>query len=114
LINFIDYFNHLEIPISIIEDNIIKRTGQKYDGVEFINLCVNARDAMPEGGKLEIKTRNISVDESIKINKKYKLLPKGEYVLLEVIDTGTGIARSIWIKFLSRSLVLKRLVRGLA
>jgi two-component system, cell cycle sensor histidine kinase and response regulator CckA len=93
LINFIDYFNHLEIPISIIEDNIIKRTGQKYDGVEFINLCVNARDAMPEGGKLEIKTRNISVDESIKINKKYKLLPKGEYVLLEVIDTGTGIAK---------------------
>ena len=93
LINFIDYFNHLEIPISIIEDNIIKSTGQKYDGVEFINLCVNARDAMPEGGKLEIKTRNISVDESIKINKKYKLLPKGEYVLLEVIDTGTGIAK---------------------
>lgn len=59
----------------------------------IINLCVNARDAMPEGGKLEIKTRNISVDESIKINKKYKLLPKGEYVLLEVIDTGTGIAK---------------------
>lgn len=59
----------------------------------IINLCVNARDAMPEGGKLEIKTRNISVDESIKINKKYKLIPKGEYVLLEVIDTGTGIAK---------------------
>lgn len=59
----------------------------------IINLCVNARDAMPEGGKLEIKTRNINVEESTKISKKYKIFPNGEYVLLEVLDTGTGIAK---------------------
>lgn len=59
----------------------------------IINLCVNARDAMPDGGKLEIKTRNISTEESIKIAKKYKIFPKGDYVLLEVIDTGTGIVK---------------------
>lgn len=58
----------------------------------IINLCVNARDAMPDGGKLEIKTRNISEEDSLKVIKKYKVVPKGEYVMLEVIDTGTGIA----------------------
>lgn len=59
----------------------------------IINLCVNARDAMPEGGKLEIKTRNIGAEESLKIAKQYPIFPKGEYVLLEVNDTGTGIAK---------------------
>ena len=58
----------------------------------IINLCVNARDAMPEGGKLEIITRNISEDASLKIHRKYPIIPKGEYVLLEVSDNGTGIA----------------------
>lgn len=59
----------------------------------IINLCVNARDAMPDGGKLEIKTRNISAEESIKVGEQYQILPKGEYVLLEVIDNGTGISK---------------------
>ena len=59
----------------------------------IINLCVNARDAMPDGGKLEIKTRNIGSDESIKVSKRYPIFPKGEYVLLEVNDNGTGIAK---------------------
>ena len=57
----------------------------------IINLCVNARDAMPEGGKLEIKTRNLSEEDSVKVSKRYKIFPKGEYVLLEVKDNGTGI-----------------------
>lgn len=59
----------------------------------IINLCVNARDAMPNGGKLEIKTRNISVDESIKVSKKYSIFPADHYVLLEVLDNGCGIAK---------------------
>ena len=59
----------------------------------IINLCVNARDAMPEGGKLEIVTRNIGVEESLKIAKQYPIFPKGDYVLLEVNDSGTGIAK---------------------
>lgn len=59
----------------------------------IINLCVNARDAMPDGGKLEIRTGNISLEDSLKVTKKHKIFPKGEYVLLEVIDNGTGIAK---------------------
>jgi len=59
----------------------------------IINLCVNARDAMPDGGKLEIRTRNINLEESSKIAKQHPMLPKGHYVLLEVVDNGTGIAK---------------------
>lgn len=59
----------------------------------IINLCVNARDAMPDGGKLEIRTKNISIEDSLKVTKEHKIFPQGEYVLLEVIDNGTGIAK---------------------
>ncbi len=59
----------------------------------IINLCVNARDAMPDGGKLEIKTRNVGVEESLAIRDRYQIFPKGDYVLLEVNDNGTGIAK---------------------
>ncbi|WP_321391639.1 response regulator [Emcibacter sp.] len=59
----------------------------------IINLCVNARDAMPEGGKIMIRTRNIPYQESLKISERYKVMPPNDYVLLEVEDTGTGIAK---------------------
>ena len=55
----------------------------------IINLAVNARDAMPHGGSLSILTRNIP--ESEEIHKQYKLMPEGDYILIEVKDTGTGI-----------------------
>ena len=56
----------------------------------LMNLCVNARDAMPDGGTLTICLRNVSLDE-----KHRPLHPDarpGRYVLLTVRDTGVGIA----------------------
>jgi signal transduction histidine kinase/ActR/RegA family two-component response regulator len=53
----------------------------------IINLGVNARDAMPRGGRLTIRTRNISVDGA---NPVPELAP-GPYVALEVTDTGEGM-----------------------
>ena len=53
----------------------------------IINLGVNARDAMPRGGRLTIRTRNIVVDAS---NPVPELAP-GPYVALEVTDTGEGM-----------------------
>jgi len=57
----------------------------------IINLAVNARDAMADGGTLTIRTRN----ETTEREKKYKAeaMPPGEYVLIEVRDTGCGIAQ---------------------
>jgi two-component system, cell cycle sensor histidine kinase and response regulator CckA len=55
----------------------------------IINLAVNARDAMPEGGQLTIRTANVSERDSLSIAQKE--MEPGEYVLCEVSDTGTGI-----------------------
>ena len=56
----------------------------------IINLAVNARDAMPEGGKLIIRTAN-SVQERA-VRQGTETMPAGSYVLVEVTDTGIGIA----------------------
>jgi len=56
----------------------------------IINLCVNARDAMPEGGTVTIRTRNVTEAESR--DQGHQILTPGDYVLIEVEDTGTGIA----------------------
>ena len=59
----------------------------------IINLAVNARDAMPNGGKLTIKTRNFFSDKEFKCI--YDTAHSGDYVLIEVLDTGCGIDPSI-------------------
>jgi PAS domain S-box-containing protein len=53
-----------------------------------LNLAVNARDAMPDGGKLTIETGNALVDE--RIAREYNV-PEGQYVLVAVTDTGSGM-----------------------
>ena len=55
----------------------------------IINLAVNARDAMPDGGTLTIRTANVTAEESTRLG--HELMPPGEYVLIETADTGLGI-----------------------
>ncbi len=59
----------------------------------IINLAVNARDAMPSGGTLTIRTLNVTTTESKRFGDE--VMPPGEYVQLEVGDTGTGIPKEI-------------------
>src|SRR5262245_43762031 len=55
----------------------------------LMNLCVNARDAMPDGGKLRIEAENVEIDEHYaRMNVEAK---PGKYVSIGVIDTGLGI-----------------------
>ena len=57
------------------------------------NLVINARDAMPEGGRLVIETRNATIgDDPISGSRR---LPVGEYALLSVTDSGSGIPYGI-------------------
>ncbi len=57
----------------------------------IINLAVNARDAMPDGGTLTVRTANVSPEESQAYG--YTLMPSGDYILIEVSDTGIGIPK---------------------
>ena len=56
----------------------------------ILNMAVNARDAMPDGGKLVIKTENAEMDEIAVRKYSYPVKP-GRYVLLTVSDTGVGM-----------------------
>jgi two-component system, cell cycle sensor histidine kinase and response regulator CckA len=62
----------------------------------IVNLAVNARDAMPDGGRLTIRTANIGAEESARFS--YKGMPAVDYVLVEVADIGVGIPRDIMDK----------------
>ena len=55
----------------------------------IINLVLNARDAMPQGGKLTIETSNLDLGEDYQ--SKLSHIPAGEYVLLALTDTGCGM-----------------------
>jgi two-component system, cell cycle sensor histidine kinase and response regulator CckA len=76
----------------------------------IINLAVNARDAMPNGGRLTIRTGNIGTEESVRLQRKG--MPAGEYVQIDVSDTGTGIAPDVIDKIFDPFYTTKDIGKG--
>jgi two-component system cell cycle sensor histidine kinase/response regulator CckA len=76
----------------------------------IVNLAVNARDAMPEGGTLTIQTFAVSTDDSRRIGSD--VLPIAEYTALRVADTGVGIPRHLLGKIFEPFFTTKEVGKG--
>ncbi|KAF0249887.1 MAG: multi-sensor hybrid histidine kinase [bacterium] len=74
----------------------------------LMNLCINARDAMPNGGVLRVSTENIQLNQ----NKKVKGLKPGDYVALSVSDNGTGMDESILTRIFEPFFTTKEIGKG--
>jgi len=80
---------NIELKISHQRDLGLVKADQGQLEQVIINLAVNARDAMTGGGQLTIRTANETYREARAVNAE--TMPAGDYVLIEVADSGTGI-----------------------
>lgn len=81
----------VELKITHERDLGLVKVDQNQLEQVVINLAVNARDAMEDGGRLTIRTANVSAEDAKALD--HALMPPAEYVLIEVTDTGCGIPK---------------------
>src|SRR5205807_684482 len=86
-----------DIELSTVFEPALKRVKADPGQIEqvILNLAVNARDAMPRGGKLTIRTANVTLDQ--KTNFRQRALEVGHYVMLAVSDNGVGMTDDVKI-----------------
>jgi two-component system cell cycle sensor histidine kinase/response regulator CckA len=76
----------------------------------IVNLAVNARDAMSDGGRLTVRTANVTAGEVAPLS--YKGMPAADYVRIDVTDTGTGIPADIVDKIFEPFFSTKEVGKG--
>lgn len=76
----------------------------------ILNICVNARDAMPSGGKLTIETKNCEFDE--KYINNHPEAKMGKYIMLEISDSGVGMSQNTMSNIFEPFFTTKELDKG--
>lgn len=84
---------HIELTFALGQETGRVKGDPGYVGQLLMNLVVNARDAMPNGGQITIATNNVLIDETCA--GTHPGINPGEYVMLSVSDTGTGMSKDV-------------------
>jgi len=83
----------IELTMDLAPDLVSVRTDPAQFAQVIVNLAVNARDAMPEGGKLTFKTANVELDQAFVSN--HPGATPGRFVMMAVTDTGVGMTKEV-------------------
>jgi PAS domain S-box-containing protein len=110
--NFLKRLLGEDIELNMILDQTLGRIKADPSKLEqvIMNLAINARDAMPEGGKLIIETSNTEMDEEYTSHHAGSRI--GRYVLLTVSDTGTGMSEATMARIFEPFFTTKEHGRG--
>ena len=101
---------HIEITPLLAEDAWTALADPNLLMTAVLNLAINARDAMPNGGKLALETSNIFLDESYA--GMHSEVAPGNYVMIAVSDTGTGISPALLERVFEPFFTTKEVGRG--
>jgi len=100
----------IEIKTELCEDNPLTKGDQNQLEQVLMNLCVNARDAMPNGGQLSINSRQVHLDEGFA--SKHLGATPGDYLCITVSDTGMGMDKETKAKIFDPFFTTKEQGRG--
>ena len=101
---------HIEIESMLAHDTAPALIDPSQLSTAILNLALNARDAMPDGGKLTLETKNVVLDESYaRLNSEVK---PGSYVMIAVSDTGEGIPGNLLEKVFEPFFTTKEAGKG--
>jgi CheY-like chemotaxis protein len=102
--------SNIEIRANLAPDLSVVRADPTQLEQVVMNLCINARDAMPEGGSLIIDTQNINFDE--KFCSMQPLAHPGDYTILSVTDSGTGMDQATMDRIFEPFFTTKEVGKG--
>ena len=101
--------SRVHLSLSFNDDPLISRIDAHQLESALLNLAVNARDAMPDGGNLTLQAQQVTLDEHD--SREYDVV-QGDYIRLNVSDTGVGMAQEIQTRIFEPFFTTKDFGRG--